>query len=115
QDLRSGMQRELTGFARRIVEENPSLENYLNMGLLCFRCERFEEALEWFERLWSERVFRKEAGFWIVMCLNRLGKVDQARRRLAELPRESYSREEWAKLEHALNRGALGRIQDFLF
>ena len=115
QDLRSGMQRELTGFARGIVEENPSLENYLNMGLLCFRCERFEEALGWFERLWSERVFRKEAGFWIVMCLNRLGKVDQARRRLAELPRESYSREEWAKLEHALNRGVLGRIQDFLF
>lgn len=115
QDLRSGMQRELTGFARRVVEENPSLENYLNMGLLCFRCERFEEALEWFERLWSERVFRKEAGFWIVMCLNRLGKVDKARKRLAELPRESYSEEEWAKLEHALNRGVLGRMQDFLF
>jgi len=114
QTLKEDLSMDLRSFTRELVEDHPTLERYLKLGILFFKNEEHENALEFFERLIEERVFLREALFYQILCLVELGRKSEARSAFESLDPVNYSRSEMNQLQLAFAyRGPLVRIRDF--
>ncbi|MBW7875966.1 MAG: hypothetical protein H3C47_08265, partial [Candidatus Cloacimonetes bacterium] len=95
QELRQLMHKDLHQFAEKLVLENPSIENYLQLGSLYFRNRDYVSAHRYFEKLLSEKVYAKEAGYYMTLCLIEEGQRQQAWAMFQRLDQSRYT--DWEK------------------
>jgi len=104
QDLKDYLSHDLRVFTTRLVEENPSLDKVLELGILHFRHEKFERALKLFETLVEGKLFLREARFHQILCLSQLKKHQEAQEIFKSLDSEAYSQDELDRMDQALSR-----------
>jgi signal transduction histidine kinase len=103
-NLKEFLSRDLRVFTARLVEESPSLDKYLELGILHFRHEEFARGLKLFERLVEGKVFLKEAHFYQILCLAELKKHQTAQEVFLSLDPNIYSQEELDRMDQAISR-----------
>jgi len=101
---KADLAREIQDLTAQLVEENPSLEKYQQLGELYFRLDQFDEALKVFDYLLSQGVFEREGRFFRVLCLLGLNQTSEAKELFEKLNLASYTQGEISQLKGALRR-----------
>jgi signal transduction histidine kinase len=104
QQMKEGLALELQELTSQLVEENPSLEKYQQLGVLYFRLDQFQKSLDTFDYLLSQGVFEREAHFYRVLCLLNLNRKEEALGLFQRLQLPSYTKEEIDQLKGAVHR-----------
>jgi signal transduction histidine kinase len=101
QKLRTEVRADLSAFTERLVRENPTIDNYYELAMFCFRHEMYGKAKYYFDRLLGEGFYFREAKMHIILCELYDGNRENAWRAFKSLNVRLYSDAEIARLKSA--------------